>query len=354
MIRLINEYAKNASVVRARAIFGKRLKAENYSDLVTKKTVNEAAEYLKKNTHFGETLSNVDTAGIHRGHLESMLRRAYFDRYVKLCQFENIGREPFYNYLLIRFEIDELLKAILYLNSRHDDDYIESMNTYFIKQARFDMIALARSRSFEDMLKVIRHTPYYDTLKKIRPEEDGTVNYTKCEVKLETYYTKWLLTTVKKNFSGRSEEALKKLINVQTDLTNIMNVYRMKKFFGADPETIQEYILPFKGRISKYRQSELFEAPTPEDFIRLLSDTIYGKQMGNLDENMDSEQFERDLIRLRCNLAKRSLMFSENAAVSLYSLMYLSEVEVNNVIYIIEGIRYKKSPKYIENLIVVH
>ena len=51
--------------------------------------------------------------------------------------------------------------------------------------------------------------------------------------------------------------------------------------------------------------------------------------------------------------AKRSLMFSEDAAVSLYSLMYLSEVELNNIINIIEGIRYNKSVSYMENLIVL-
>ena len=75
--------------------------------------------------------------------------------------------------------------------------------------------------------------------------------------------------------------------------------------------------------------------------------------METLTETMPSEQFERELVRIRCTLAKRSLMISEDAAVSLYSLMYLSEVELNNIINIIEGIRYNKSVSYMENLIVL-
>ncbi len=70
------------------------------------------------------------------------------------------------------------------------------------------------------------------------------------------------------------------------------------------------------------------------------------------DENMSSEQFEKELIKMRCTAAKRSLTFSDNAAVSIYSYMYLSEVEFSNIISIIESIRYNKSVSYMENLIV--
>lgn len=46
-------------------------------------------------------------------------------------------------------------------------------------------------------------------------------------------------------------------------------------------------------------------------------------------------------------------MFSENAAVSLYSLMYLSEVELNNIVNIVESIRYNKSISYMSDIIVI-
>ena len=125
--------SKNATVAKARAVYGKRLKESDYAELMSKKKVSEAAEYLKRNTHYSEALANVDTSAVHRGFLESLLNKAYYDQYEKLCKFQHLNDEPFYNFLLVRFEIRELLKAILYLNNERDDVYMESMHAYLMK-----------------------------------------------------------------------------------------------------------------------------------------------------------------------------------------------------------------------------
>lgn len=126
----------------------------------------------------------------------------------------------------------------------------------------------------------------------------------------------------------------------------------MKKFFSAGADEIRSKMLPFYGKLSKEKQNLLFGTRTPEEFIHMLAGTVYGRRMELTDENMSSEQFEKELIKMRCTAAKRSLTFSDNAAVSIYSYMYLSEVEFSNIISIIESIRYNKSVSYMENLIV--
>lgn len=345
--------SKNATVAKVRAVYGKRLKENDYYELSSKKKVSEAAEYLKRNTHYSEALSNIDTSVIHRGFLESLLNKAYYDQYERLCRFQHLSEEPFYNFLLKRFEIRELLKAILYLNNDSKDVYIESMHAYLLKKASFDLIELAKASDFKQLLSVIRHTPYYNIIKNIETDKNGTIPYTKCEVMLRTYYLKWLIETAKSEFGGKSLTALLDQINVQTDIINIINAYRMKKYFNADAQFLKENMLPFYGRLGREKQYELFDSVSPEEFLRTLSKTSYGRHMENLAENMESEQFERELVKLKCSMARRALMFSENAAVSLYSLMYLSEVELNNIINIVESIRYNKSKSYMESIIVI-
>lgn len=345
--------SKNATVAKIRAIYGKRLRESDYMELAAKKNVSEAADYLKHNTHFSEALANIDISSIHRGFLESLLNKAYYDQYERLCKFQRLNEEPFYNFLLVRFEIRELLKAILYLNNDSEDVYIESMHAYLLKKAGFDLIALAKADDFKQLLGVIRHTPYYNIIKNIQTDQNGNIPYTKCEVMLRTYYLKWLIETAEKAFHGKSKSALLDQIYAQTDIINIINAYRMKKYFYADAPALKENMLPFYGRLSRDKQAELFETSSPEDFLRLLSKSIYGRRIENLDENMDSETFELEFTKLQCNLARRALMFSDNAAVSLYSLMLLSEVELNNIIRIIESIRYNKSVSYIEKLIIL-
>ena len=319
--------SKNATVAKIRAVYGKRLKENDYYELSAKKKVSEAAEYLKRNTHFSAVLSNIDTSVIHRGFLESLLNKAYYDQYERLCRFQHLNEEPFYNFLMVRFEIRELLKAILYLNNDSSDVYIESMHAYLLKKASFDLIELAKASDFRQLLNVIRHTPYYNIIKNIE--------------------------TAKKDFSGTSQTALLDQFNIQTDVINIINAYRMKKYFNADINFLKDNMLPFYGRLGREKQSELFETSSPEEFLRMLSKTSYGRRMDNLDENMESEQFERELVKLKCSMARRALMFSENAAVSLYSLMYLSEVELNNIVNIVESIRYNKSISYMSDIIVI-
>ena len=68
--------------------------------------------------------------------------------------------------------------------------------------------------------------------------------------------------------------------------------------------------------------------------------------------NFENDNFENEIILQRSLLARRSLKFSEDAAVSIYSVMYLFDIELSNIIKIIEGIRYNRSSEYILGIIV--
>lgn len=345
--------SKNATVAKVRAAYGKRLRENDYSELFTKKKVTDAADYLKRNTHYSDIFSGVDTSTIHRGYLETLMHKAYFDEYERLCRFQRLNEEPFYNFLLVKEEIRELLKAILYLNNDRRDVYIESLHAFLIKKASFDLIELAKARDFKQLLLVIKNTPYYNIIKNITVDKNGNIPYTNCEVMLRTYYLKWLIETAEKQFDGDAKNSIIQQINVQTDFINIVNAYRMKTYFFRDAQSIKDFSLPFYGRLSQTKQFELFEADTTEEFLRRLSKTPYGRLMENLNENMEGGRFEIELEKLQCSMAKRALLFTNNAAVSLFSFMYLAEVEVKNVISIIECIRYGKSIPYMQGLVVM-
>ena len=147
--------SKNATVARVKAVYGKRLKEKDYSELFAKKRVTEAADYLKRNTHYAEAFSGIDTSSIHRGYLESILHKAFYSEYEVLCGFQQLSDEPFYNFLLIRTEIREILKALLYLNNEKDDVYIQALPSFFVKKATFDLIELAKAKNFKELLTVI-------------------------------------------------------------------------------------------------------------------------------------------------------------------------------------------------------
>lgn len=349
----LDKNAHYATVTKIRTQYGKRLKQADYEELLSKKSVVEATEYLKGNTKYSEALSNIDASTIHRGYLEMILRRNLFERYLEFCKFQQLDRKPFYRFRIVEYEIKSLLHGIMCMNAGSMQSFISSLPAYLVKFASFPVLDLGKATSFSEILAVIRNTPYYQVLKDVPVRQDGLADYSKCELQLRTYYMRWLLNLATKEFKGTARKALTQQIEMQTDLINIINAYRMKCDFHATADELNEAMLPFSGRLSKTKLQELYAAPSTEEFLRVLGDTIYGKQIEELDKCTDSVHFEHELTKLRCNLARRSLVLAEDVAVSLYSMMYLLENEVTNIITIIEGIRYQKDISYIENLLVI-
>lgn len=141
---------------------------------------------------------------------------------------------------------------------------------------------LAKASDFHGLLKVIRHTPYYDILKSINTDSRGHIPYTECEVRLRTYYLRWLIEKASECVHGKSKKALLDQINVQTDVINLINAYRMKKYFYADAQTLKKYMLPFYGRLSKEKQFVLFETQSPEDYLRMLAGRLTAEKWKRL------------------------------------------------------------------------
>lgn len=342
------KYSTNATVARVRAVNGKRLREADYRELASRKNVSEAAEYLKKNTHYSNALSGVNTATVHRGYLESVIRRYSFDRYINMCDFQQLRKEEFYNYLIVLSEIREILSIILHINADSSDEYITAMPAYLINKTGINLIELAKAGSIKELLSLLRHTRYYSVLKNIQTDDRGHVDYLNCEIKLRTFYYQWLTETIEKNLPKSAADELLTQIKTQIDLVNIINAYRMKKNYGLTSEEIEKKLLPFYRKLGKKARAELFENENGDEFLKAFSKTYYGRDI----DFEHPENFETEIRKIQSRMARRSLAFSKNAATSIYALAFLDDIEVKNIITIIEGIRYGRSPDSIMNMII--
>ena len=350
---MLNSLSSKATVAKARAIYGKRLKREDYHELLHRCSVEEIAEYLKRNTHYKNVLESINPATAHRGLLENLLQRDNFELYVKLCKFQHLQSIPFYNYLVVQQEVGEIVSSILHLNAGASEDYIATLPSYLINHASFNLLELAKARDYEDILKVLRHTPYYNIIKDAIPDEHGFYDCTKIEADLRTNYLKWLSKEIEKNFSGQTSKDLSYLIKTQLDLINVINGFRLKALSKAGADDIEPYMLHFYGRLSRNQQRELFEAADAEDYIKRFQKTYYGRQMEDFPEPLTTERLEQYAHALRHRYAALTLRQSQSAPVSVYTIVYLFQIEVQNIITIIEGIRYKAPLSYIEKLLIV-
>ena len=85
------------------------------------------------------------------------------------------------------------------MNSGNSTEYISYMQSYMIKSARFDLIELAKCTTFSEILKTLKHTQYYNVLKKLKVNSDGRIDFTDAEVKLRTYYFEWQFEMIQKH-----------------------------------------------------------------------------------------------------------------------------------------------------------
>ena len=69
---MLSALSSNAVLSKARAMYGKRLTAENYRELLNCKTVGEIAAVLKSRTVYGKLLAGINENEIHRGMLETV------------------------------------------------------------------------------------------------------------------------------------------------------------------------------------------------------------------------------------------------------------------------------------------
>ena len=338
----------NATVAKIMAIYGKRLKPQDYMEMMNKQSVSEAAEYLKKNTHYSGLLSSIDTNTIHRGMLENLLKRSVFETYMRITGFEHISKHEFYNYKILQAEINEILRCIRFINAG-SEKLIADIPIYLNGLTSFDLIELAKISDFKELLTFLHKTPYHDVLRSVSVNNGGKVDVTECETLLRTYYIKRLKESI--NFKKNDAKRFISFLETDIDLINVINSYRLTAFFGASDDVIERDMLPFGGRLSIAKQKEIYSAENSEEFIRRFSKTNYGRQM--IDNGYDINNLEQSANQLRYKYAKLMLKGSSSAPASVYSFIFLLEIEVKNIISIIEGIRYGVEASKIAPLIIM-
>lgn len=348
---MAKKYQATAAAVRT--AYGHRLRASDFRDLMNLHSVSEIVAYLKDTDAYGELLQGLEPAYTHRGYLEMLLKRNVFTQCLHFCTLEHLQKTPFFRFFIYDYEIRELMKKIQ-LMPNGPEAYIAAMDAWLAPYLSFSQDALARAGTAEEIIAAAAQTPYAAVLKKLLKNGDLTAQYTQCEIALRVCCLERILEEAEKTVRGDDLEELKKLIGEQVDLINLINAYRLKAVFHADGETLRNMMLPIAGRLPKRVCEELYEAPDIEAFSEVLRTTRYGRLMNglHLPDAPESVRLEHAFQTLRQKSARKALHFATHAAVSLYAVHVLYQIEVRNLITVIEGVRYEKPVSYIESLLI--
>ncbi len=339
--------SSSAVITKARSKYGKRLTDKDYKALLKCKDVAAVVSYLKTHTKYNDVLNKINENEVHRGQLETLLKQKNFYDFDSLCRYEMSEGSPFSEFIIRRYEIEQLMHFLLLLSCNKVEEYIFSLPSYFNKHTEIDLYKLSTCKDFESFMEALGESHYKNILKKYKPGRNGIIDLASAENDLNIYSYKELYNAISKRKSKKEKENLLKLCDYVNDFCNISRVLRLKKYYNLDSEAIMAYLMPF-GTIKKAILQEMCSANDVDEVFDVMTKTRIGKRI----KQMSIEKEEQLSITSRYHMCKRMLYYSTDPAVVLLSYMYVSEAELKNIITIIEGVRYNSSRDRIEALLI--
>lgn len=348
-------YASNAVLSKVRAMYGFRLTDKNYLDLLACSSVTEVASYLKNRTRYKDVLSTLSEKNVHRGQLEYLLRKKLFNDFESIGRYEISVGEEFFNYVISRMEIEEIMHFLILFISSKPEDYIYSFPVFFSKHTNIDIKSFNKVKTYEDFLNTLEKSEYFDILSKFNPnskrkdEESDKLDIAIIESALFTNLYKKVFAIIKNKTNGSARSELSQMFDTFIDFSNITKIYRLKKYYNADDKYIYKCLIHL-GTFSKKTIQNMVHAESAEQIIDMMKQTsVYKKYEGKLKCNHIGEvpysiEFEK---------CRHYIRFSVNPSVVMMAYIFLMENEISNIVNIIEGVRYELPSDDIKDMLII-
>lgn len=307
---------------KLKGMYAKRLKNDDLQDLAKQNNLKSAVAILKNKS----SSLNVLSEDADREQIEKVLNGEIIYDIEKIVKYLDKNDTQIFNLLISKYEIRCIKRAIklLYSKNEYDENIKIWTNTIFT-----DLKGLESIKSIDEFLKIINNTKYKKILKKYFVNKDTEYSIFEIENELDKMYLKSIY-----NSAGNNKN-LKKMIGAKIDFTNILWIYRMKKYYNFSEDKIEKSIIDINYALKKNQILSLVKAKNIEELNEILKKTVYS--------NIATD----DIYELECNMKKylhglyiknfKSNLLSINC---IYSYLNLVELENKDIISIIEAVRY--------------
>ena len=339
--------AANSVLAKARAMYGKRLTAQNYSDLLSCRTVSETAAYLRSRTVYSSVFEGMPMGSLHRRQLESLVHNHLSSQFASLCRYEKFIGDKFYEHFVMKSDVEMLLHAIRNINRNDAEDFPKTLPSFFYKHSDINADELRSINDLESLLKAVEKTRYKDVITPFADRgENGDPDYFGMELSLTKFFFSESAKLIKNSYKGKERKELLDFLGLVADIQNIVSIYRMKRLTSRSNLEIRTMLMP-DGRMGEKRLNAMLEAESAEDALATLKGTDY-----DLFSHRGEHTVEEVKNKLRYDYCKERIRFSSYPSIVMLSYVRLAENEVDNITHIIEGIRYNISPDEIKRLLI--
>ncbi len=337
---MASDYAMQA---KARSLFAKHLTRDKYETLAHLKDVNSIANFLKNDTRYDDVLDSIKESDIHREVLEQKIRLLGQVEFIKLMRYVRMGSTNFYEYYIKRREIEQILFSMHSIDSGVPfkiEYYIDKINDFM----EIDISRLARIGNYKDLASYLDTTSYKGVIRSAF-QQDG-FNIAIAEDNLNHHYRKYIEKLISKE---NNRDEIQSLFDMDDELKTIEHVYRLKKNYNMQAERIIARLRYRPHFISLNVLKQWIKQYDADDFIEAFKKSSYHRYI----TKTEFHSIETYLNAIRYQIFKHHLKFATNTNLTLLSYLELVQYEIDNVIDIVEGVRYEMKPEDILELITV-
>ena len=199
----------------------------------------------------------------------------------------------------------------------------------------------------DDIFDAVVDSKYIAVLKKNRPADGERINIALIEAQLYNQNYGTVISAINSAKKVRDRDELRDLFSALLDFRNVSRIIRLKTYYGMSGDKIRPLLIPY-GRLSTRTLGEICDAGDVTEAVELINSTYLGRLMAKL-ENDDKDQIANTMINIYC---KHHLRLSPNPTIVMISYVYLKDIELKNIIYIIEATRYGLSAEEKEKLLI--
>ncbi len=333
--------ALNSVMTISRAKYGKRLTQADYRAMAGMKTVAEVTGYLKSKTRYASALSSVNELSVHRGNIEILLKNYNLEEIYRMCRFESAMGAHLFSFVIDSHEIKLLIDFLICFSAGKTREFIARMPMAVNKFSSVDFNKLCGFKNAEELSGYLSQTKYGIIANDVKNIEE--TGFTTIESKLYRMLYDTVFEDGADNKKGNSL-SVNGIILMQAELYDFMLIYRAKRYYGCSPIAISSLVMNKRCLIPKKVFKQMIDSKTADEVLELFSATKYCKAGRRLSAADDIGSFCK---RILLQNIKKPIHFSSSPAVVMLAYILYSEKEVDNIINIIEGVRYGLPPEEI-------
>lgn len=307
-------------------MYAKKPKKTDFEELIKQNTTAQAIALLK---NWNEDFKNLED-NPKRVKIRMQLDDILIKDMKKIFRLLNQKDKAVFAQFTSIYEI-KCIKSVfrkLSSNSVINEQTNEVQN--WIEKIFTNLKGLEKVTNYDEFLNFLKKTPYASIFENCGDTIEE-INLFQVENKLDKFYFEKMMKMAQK-YNANLED----MIGKQIDLNNIIWIYRVKKNYHFSSEEVEKILIHIHYRLKKSELEKLVEAKDEKEIKEILQKTFYGKQMNFNDLDDLEENADKYLYYVYKKYFKGNIF----DIASIYAYLGVLEKENNDIMNIVEGIRY--------------